>query len=92
MERDAPSDAQDAHHAHSARIVVINDDRPFLDLMEELLQEQERYDVETRREWDGAYEYVKEHRPDLVILDIRIGGEERGWQILQMLTLDPETL
>jgi CheY-like chemotaxis protein len=71
--------------------VVINDDRPFLDLMEQLLQDMERYDVETRREWDGAYEFVKEHRPDLVVLDIRIGGEERGWQILQLLTLDPET-
>src|SRR3954467_6055118 len=70
-----------------ARIAVINDDRPFLDLMEQLLQETEGYAVTTRKEWDGAYEFVKEHRPDLVILDIRIGGEERGWQILQMLTL-----
>ena len=41
---------------------------------------------------DGADELVKEQRPDLVILDIRIGGEERGWQILQLLTLDPDTL
>ena len=86
--------AQHVEHsaARKARIVVINDDRPFLDLMEQLLQDLERYDVETRREWDGAYEFVKERRPDLVVLDIRIGGEERGWQILQLLTLDPETL
>ena len=75
-----------------ARIAVINDDTPFLDLMHQLLQETEGYEVRTRKEWEGAYEFVKSQRPDLVILDIRIGGEERGWQILQMLTLDPETL
>ena len=75
-----------------ARILVINDDTPFLDLMHQLLQETEGYIVQTRKEWEGAYEFVKAQRPDLVILDIRIGGEERGWQILQMLTLDPETL
>jgi len=74
------------------RIAVINDDTPFLDLMHQLLQETEGYEVVTRKEWDGAYDFVKEQRPDLVILDIRIGGEERGWQILQMLTLDPQTL
>ncbi len=74
------------------RIAVINDDTPFLDLMRQLLEETEGFEVVTRKEWDGAYQFVKEVRPDLVILDIRIGGEERGWQILQMLTLDPETL
>src|SRR5919206_4141590 len=74
-----------------SRIAVINDDTPFLELMEQLL-EGEGYGVVTRKEWDGAYQFVKEQRPDVVILDIRIGGEEAGWQILQMLTLDPETL
>ncbi len=74
------------------RITVINDDTPFLDLMRQLLEETEGFAVVTRKEWDGAYQFVKEERPDLVILDVRIGGEERGWQILQMLTLDPETL
>jgi CheY-like chemotaxis protein len=72
--------------------MVINDDTPFLDLMHQLLQETEGYAVQTRKEWEGAYEFVKAQRPDLVILDIRIGGEERGWHILEMLTLDPDTL
>ena len=29
--------------------------------------------------------------PRWQFLDIRIGGEERGWTILNLLTLDPET-
>jgi CheY-like chemotaxis protein len=43
------------------------------------------------REWDDAYGFIKEQRPRLVILDIRMGGEERGWTILNLLTLDPAT-
>ena len=73
------------------RIVVINDDTAFLDLMHELLQDEEGFDVLICREWEDAHGFVKEHRPDLVILDIRMGGEETGWTILNLLTLDPAT-
>jgi CheY-like chemotaxis protein len=74
-----------------ARIVVINDDTDFLTLMSELLSEVEGYEVLVCREGHQAYQFVKTHQPDLVILDIRIGGEETGWTILNLLTLDPET-
>jgi len=74
-----------------ARVVVINDDTAFLELMHELLQEEEGFEVLICREWDNAHGFVKDHHPDLVILDIRMGGEERGWTILNLLTLDPKT-
>jgi DNA-binding NtrC family response regulator len=74
-----------------ARIAVINDDTAFLDLMRDLLQNEENYDVVICKEWDSAYQVVKNEQPDLVILDIRIGGEEHGWTILNLLTLDPAT-
>ena len=74
-----------------ARIAVINDDTTFLDLMRELLEEEGNYEVLICREWDSAYQFVKQAQPDLVIQDIRIGGEEHGWTILNLLTLDPET-
>jgi CheY-like chemotaxis protein len=73
------------------RLAIINDDTVFLDLMHELLQDEEGYEVLICREWDNAYQFVKDERPNLVILDIRIGGEERGWTILNLLTLDPAT-
>jgi CheY-like chemotaxis protein len=74
-----------------ARIAVINDDTTFLDLMRELLEDDENYEVLICREWDRVYEFVKAEQPDLVIQDIRIGGEEHGWTILNLLTLDPVT-
>ena len=73
------------------QLVVMDDDTAFLQLMQELLHDEEGYDVLICREWDGAYDFVKEQSPDLVILDIRLGGEERGWTILNLLTLDPGT-
>jgi CheY-like chemotaxis protein len=82
-----------AQHGEHRRkhIVVINDDTDFLNLMTELLTELGEYDVEVCREGDRAYQFVKDRLPDLVILDIRIEGQEAGWVILECLTLDPTT-
>jgi CheY-like chemotaxis protein len=74
-----------------ARVAVVNDDTVFLDLMRELLEQEENYEVLICKEWDGAYQFIRDTRPDLIIQDIRIGGEEHGWTILNLLTLDPET-
>jgi DNA-binding NtrC family response regulator len=73
------------------RIAVINDDTTFLDLMRDLLEEDENYEVLICREWEQVYAFIKAEQPDLVIQDIRIGGEEHGWTILNLLTLDPAT-
>ena len=74
-----------------ARVAVINDDTAFLDLMRDLLENEANYDVLICKEWGNAYEFVKRELPDLIIQDIRIGGEEHGWTILNLLTLDPVT-
>jgi CheY-like chemotaxis protein len=72
------------------RLALLDDDTRFLEVMSELLNE-EGYEVLVCREADNAYKFVKQHHPDLVILDIRMGAEERGWTILNLLTLDPQT-
>jgi CheY-like chemotaxis protein len=74
-----------------ARIAVINDDTVFLRLMEELLRVEQGYAVGVCRQWQDAHEFVRDFRPDLVILDVVMSDEEAGWRILNLLTLDPET-
>ncbi len=69
-------------------IAVVNDDAPFLELMEQLLEE-EGYRVLPINEGDQAYQRIKKHRPELVILDIRLGTPDTGWLILETLRLDP---
>jgi len=80
----------DRNVALSGRVVVMDDDTAFLQLMHVLLEE-EGLEVLICREWDSAHEFVKEQHPDLIILDIRIGAEELGWTVLELLTLDPAT-
>jgi len=72
------------------RIAVINDDTAFLDLMHELL-ESEGFEVVPYREYQDVQKKIKAALPDLVVLDVVMSGEERGWQILELLTLDPVT-
>ena len=74
-----------------ARIALINDDTTFLGLMQELLESIEGHEVLVCKESDQAYEFVKQQQPDLVLLDIRMGHQETGWTILELLTLDPAT-
>ncbi|MBV9359527.1 MAG: response regulator, partial [Chloroflexi bacterium] len=73
------------------RIAVVNDDTAFLDLMYDLLEDLEGYEVLICRESDEVYGFVKREQPDLVILDIVMGREEAGWRVLNLLTLDPAT-
>ena len=73
-----------------AHISVANDDTSFLQLMEDLLGE-EGYAVTTAEDWHQTYEQIKKAQPDLVILDIHIGGPDTGWQVLNSLKLDPDT-
>ena len=73
------------------RIALINDDTDFLELMRDLLEQSEGYEVLVCKEGNRAYTFVQEQQPDLVLLDIRMGGEEIGWTLLELLVLDPKT-
>ena len=71
-------------------IAVMNDDTLFLQLMHDLLTG-EGYRCIICKEGDKVYPLIKEQRPDLVILDIRMGTPETGWTVLELLRLDPAT-
>jgi CheY-like chemotaxis protein len=73
-----------------ALITVVNDDTAFLRLMHQLLKSH-GYDVLLHREGARAHSQIRETRPDLVILDIRLERKDTGWMVLDLLRLDPET-
>ncbi|HEU5423369.1 MAG TPA: response regulator [Nitrolancea sp.] len=75
---------------HDPLIAVVNDDTAFLNMMNELLSD-EGYRTVIWREGEGAYDLVCQHRPSLVILDIRMEHPGTGWHVLELLRLDPET-
>jgi CheY-like chemotaxis protein len=70
-------------------IMVVNDSMEFLQLMEELLTD-EGYTVSLAQTGAGTRAAVKQSRPDLLILDVRL-PDISGLEVLNLLRLDPET-
>jgi CheY-like chemotaxis protein len=71
-------------------IAVVNDDSAFLHLMHQLLTD-EGYETILHTVGSTAYEMIKERKPDLVVLDIRMDEPGAGWLVLDLMRLDPET-
>lgn len=71
-------------------IAVVNDDTQFLRMMEMILADV-GYDTLIFFESDGAFDQIRTHQPDLVVLDIRMETPEAGWTILDLMRLDSTT-
>jgi CheY-like chemotaxis protein len=73
------------------RITVVNDNPEFLELVREIL-EGDRYETTTI---DGdqpeALEAVRASRPDVLMIDLRMGSDElHGWALGQQVRADAE--
>ena len=71
-------------------ILVVNDTVEILELFREILEE-EGYQVSLYSYAFRDLAEIKQERPDLIILDFIIGGEDHGWQLLQKLKMDHAT-
>jgi signal transduction histidine kinase/CheY-like chemotaxis protein len=72
-----------------AMVVVIEDDRPSLDLFSAYLTNA-TLQVTTARDGPSGLDAVRRTRPDAVLLDIRLPGID-GWAVLRELKSDPAT-
>ncbi len=71
------------------RITVVNDNPEFLELVHDILED-DRYDATTI---DGdrpdAVERIAESRPDVLMIDLRMGSDEmHGWSVAQQVRDD----
>lgn len=71
-------------------IAVVDDDPTVLTLVQSVLEEA-GYLVLLSAEGKTAYEFVRDQRPDGLILDLRMEHPQAGWIILHMLRRDPRT-
>jgi len=71
------------------RIAIIDDDAIFVELMRDLLADGEGYEVVSAPNWLHSVEFVKESRPDLIILDLMLGRDQTGWGVLELLRAEP---
>ena len=72
------------------RILVVNDTQEILALFRDIL-ESEGYEVHLYSFAIDDLAVIREIKPDLVILDLLIGHEDQGWQLLQKMKMDRET-
>jgi CheY-like chemotaxis protein len=86
MDRRLPAVPGDGHRPH---VVVIDDTREILELLQELLEE-EGYRVTPCPELlDVAH--IKALRPDVIVQDLLFAGtQEAGWKLLTLARLDPD--
>ncbi|MBO0781117.1 MAG: response regulator [Ktedonobacteraceae bacterium] len=72
------------------RVLVVNDTQDLLDMFR-LLLEDEGYEVCLSSFPLVKASEVEPFHPDIIILDLIFGDEKTGWQMLQMLKMQPST-
>jgi DNA-binding response OmpR family regulator len=65
------------------KVLIIDDDIAMTDLMRMILN-RESFDVITANSGEDGIEAVKRHRPDVIVLDLLMPGED-GWQICRRI-------
>ena len=73
-----------------ATIVLIDDNIDMLELMDLVLSD-EGYTTIPSMDGDDAYELIRKQRPDMAILDLRMGGGRTGHSTLDLLRADART-
>jgi two-component system response regulator AtoC len=65
------------------KILIIDDERPIRETLEMFLREK-GYEVVTSEDGEGGLEAVRNERPEIVILDIRLPGMD-GLEVLRRI-------
>jgi DNA-binding NtrC family response regulator len=65
-------------------VAVLDDDQDFLSYMEDFLRDEGQYTVRTFTHPEALFAQAAEHRPDIVLLDMKM-GDVRGDSVLEQL-------
>jgi CheY-like chemotaxis protein len=71
-------------------VLVVNDTEEIIELFRDILEGMGHDCVATTFAPEDLAE-VKTAQPDLVILDLMMGGEAQGWQLAQKMRMSPDT-
>ena len=73
-----------------AHVTVVNDNAAFLELVADILED-DRYSVTlVDGDREDALERIRESRPDVLMIDLRMGTEQfHGWDVAQQVRKDP---
>lgn len=70
-------------------IAVINDHEAFLEMMKTMLAEEMECEVVFGHQQHDALDVIRLNLPDLIILDVLVGYEPLGVEVLEAVRADP---
>ena len=70
------------------RIAVVNNDPAFLQLVNDVLEQEGPYEVFTYRDEETSLAELRAARPELIIIDILVGGAPSGWELALLAGAD----
>jgi CheY-like chemotaxis protein len=73
------------------RIAVVNHDPTFLRLMELFLEHVGYHAMTFHGAGGDTLDFICECKPDLLILDIWLKEQDEGWNIIQLMRMEPGT-
>lgn len=75
-----------------ARITVVNDNPAFLELVRDILEDERHTAITVDADDEQLVERVLTSRPELLIVDLRIGASETldGWQIVEAVRAESQ--
>ncbi len=73
----------------SQKILVIDDDIDLVEVLRIVL-EKEGYAVLDAQDGERGIKMVREHKPDLIILDVMMSTEDEGFDVATRLDADPQ--
>lgn len=74
----------------SPLVAVVDNEEMLLSLLRDLFEDR-GWDILPLPDGTVAFEQLKSRQPDVILLDLRLGGTVTGWHVLEDLKLDPET-
>jgi DNA-binding NtrC family response regulator len=77
--------------AGDKRILIVDDDRVVIAVLQDLLQEQPGCEVQTAMNGQDGLDAVKRERPDLVLLDVTMPGID-GLEVLRRIRAYDRTI
>lgn len=72
-----------------AKILVV-DDEPEIVVLTKIILEKEGFEVTVAKDSGECFERIKEEKPDLILLDIMMPGDD-GWEVCKKIKTDEKT-
>jgi two-component system, LytTR family, response regulator len=74
------------------KTLIVDDERLARSELKRLLDDHSGLEIEEVATYDEALAYINENRPQLVFLDIQLGGKKTGFDVLENIEYTPQVI